>query len=501
MRKKRLFYNTVAAILNQIIALACGFVLPRQIMMTYGSEVNGLVSSITQFLGIVTFLEMGVGAVVQSALYPALVSKSKETLSEIVVSSNRFFKWIGFILIVYTTGLCFIYPVFIENSIGYISTGILIVAISISSIAQYLFGVTNQLLLNADQKSYVQLIVQAGTTLMNTAVSMILILNGYSIIVVKLGASIVLLIRPIILDVYVRKHYSIDYKIKYNVDPIRQKWNAVAQHIATFIVDRTDPVILTVLSTLTNVSIYYVYHLVVQGLFQSFNVVTTGIQSLLGDMYAKKEMDTFYRTYSVLEWLVHTAVTLVYTCCGLLIVPFVRVYTKGVTDANYFQPVFATVMSAAFAFCCFRSYYNMIIKAVSHYKQTQKSAVIEAAINITVSIALVWKMGLVGVAIGTLAAMAYRTFSFVIHIHKSVLKISYGAFKKQMFMDIISCLLYILSTFYIRMGYVDYLAWLIMALKIFMLCFVECILLNFLFYRHELYSIACYFGIGKTKKG
>ena len=53
----------------QVLTILCGFVLPRMILGSFGSEVNGLVNSITQFLTIISFLEVGVGAVVQSALY------------------------------------------------------------------------------------------------------------------------------------------------------------------------------------------------------------------------------------------------------------------------------------------------------------------------------------------------------------------------------------------------------------------------------------------------
>ena len=68
MRKKRLVKNTIASLGYQISAIICGFILPRLIMTYYGSEVNGLVNSITQFLQVITFLELGVGAVVQSSL-------------------------------------------------------------------------------------------------------------------------------------------------------------------------------------------------------------------------------------------------------------------------------------------------------------------------------------------------------------------------------------------------------------------------------------------------
>lgn len=85
MRKKLLAKNTAASLLSQITALMCGFVLPRLFLEYFGSEVNGLVNSITQFLGVISFLELGVGAVVQSSLYQPLANDDKPQISKVMV--------------------------------------------------------------------------------------------------------------------------------------------------------------------------------------------------------------------------------------------------------------------------------------------------------------------------------------------------------------------------------------------------------------------------------
>lgn len=63
MQNKILFYNSISPLIYQVSTIICGFVLPRLILGYYGTEVNGLVNSITQFLAIISFLELGVGAV------------------------------------------------------------------------------------------------------------------------------------------------------------------------------------------------------------------------------------------------------------------------------------------------------------------------------------------------------------------------------------------------------------------------------------------------------
>lgn len=56
--KKRLIYNTISSLFFQVTTIVCGFILPRLILNAFGSNVNGLVNSITQFLGIISFLEL-----------------------------------------------------------------------------------------------------------------------------------------------------------------------------------------------------------------------------------------------------------------------------------------------------------------------------------------------------------------------------------------------------------------------------------------------------------
>ena len=100
-RGMRLRRNTISSLILQITTLICGFVLPRLILTRFGTQVNGLVNSITQFLHIVSFMELGVGSVVQSALYSPLAHNEDESVSKIVSSANRFFFRIAVALSIY----------------------------------------------------------------------------------------------------------------------------------------------------------------------------------------------------------------------------------------------------------------------------------------------------------------------------------------------------------------------------------------------------------------
>lgn len=489
MRKLLLAKNTAASLIAQITTLICGFILPRLFLQHYGSEVNGLVNSISQFLSVIAFLELGVGAVVQSSLYKPLAEKDNQQISKVMVSANKFFQRLARILLVYVISLMIIYPYIANQNFGFIYTATLIAAISISSFAQYYFGIVNSLLLNADQRCYIQYNAQTVTIILNTIVCAIMISMNGTIQVVKLVTSLIYLARPVILQIYVNNHYAINWKIKYTQEPIKQKWNGVAQHVASVVLDGTDTIVLTVFSTLSNVSIYSVYFLVVKGVKTLFLSVTNGIQALIGELWAKQELDQLKSFFGWIEWLIHTGTTYVFSCTAALIVPFIQVYTLGIRDANYIQPTFAILLTLANAMHCLRLPYNIMVLAAGHYKQTQRNYIVAAILNIVVSVLTVKIWGLIGVAIGTLVAMTYQTIWFAIYDSRHFIYWPLKKVIRQFLVDIISSFLIISFGSHIVLKDITYFNWFFMAIKVAIVALFVAFCLNSLFYRSKMHRL------------
>ena len=101
------------------------------------------------------------------------------------------------------------------------------------------------------------------------------------------------------------------------------------------------------------------------------------------------------------------------TCAIVLIVPFISVYTKGVTDANYIRYAFGALIVISEYIWAIRLPYSSLVLAAGHFKETRKGAWVECISNIVISVLLVRAFGLIGVAIGTIVAMAIRTIEFI----------------------------------------------------------------------------------------
>ena len=496
MKEKRLLlYNTISSFIFQITTIICGFILPRLILKSFGSEVNGLVNSITQFLNVIAFLELGVGAVVQSSLYKPLAEKDNDTISKVMVSAGKFFRQLARILFFYVIVLGAGYHFIANQQFGWLYTAGLIGAMSISAFAQYYFGVVDRLLLTADQRGYIQYTAQTATLILNTVACVILIHMGASIHLVKLTTSLIYLLRPLFLRAYVERHYRINRRITYTEEPIQQKWNGVAQHVAAVILDGTDNIVLTIFSTLSNVSVYSVYNLVIYGVKQLFMSMTNGVQSLLGELWAKQELDRLRNAFGWFEWAIHTGTVFVFGCTGMLILPFVRVYTLGITDVDYVQPLFAALIVIAHAGHCLRLPYNMMILAGGHYKQTQRNYIVAAVLNVIVSIATVKIWGLIGVALGTLVAMMYQTIWMALYNSQNLISWPFRNFAKQLLVDLISVGAGVLVCRMYRIGRLSYFSWFVLALQVALTWGAIQVVVNLIFYPSKLKNL-----FGRLKK-
>ena len=75
MRTKKALYNSITSLLLQVITAIFGLILPSMMIRSFGSEANGAVASISQFLGYISLIEAGVGGVARAALYGPLAKK------------------------------------------------------------------------------------------------------------------------------------------------------------------------------------------------------------------------------------------------------------------------------------------------------------------------------------------------------------------------------------------------------------------------------------------
>lgn len=496
MKNKVTAINTASSILLQIVTIISGFIIPRLLLETFGSDVNGLVSSLTQFLKYMELFEGGLSSVILANLYKPLRDRDNKKISAIIATTDKFYKKLSLIFVIYTVILAIIYPIIVRTkfSFGYISSLTLI--LSINLFCQYCFSITWRTLLRADKKVYYVSIVQIIVIILNTIGVAIGIKIFPNIHVIKIITSIVYLLQPTLFNYYVKKNYNIDKRIEPDKNALAQRWNGFGINIAAFIHNNTDVVVLSVLSDLKSVSVYSVYYLVTSGLKSLITSISAGIQPTLGHVYASNDKKKINRTFEIYEFIIYCATFFLFVVGGICITPFIQIYTKGVEDANYFQPALGWVMILAeFVFCIREPYVNMAYCA-NKFKEVSKYAYIESVLNIVLSVILVWKFKIIGVAISTFIAMAYRTIGHIIFLRDNILKRDIIiTVKKFISFTIPSIIIIILSNILFKFDDITVFDWIVYAMKNSILAVIVYTIMIVIVYRNNLYQY--YKKIGK----
>lgn len=501
MRSKKTLYNILSTLIYQLTVIICNFVLPVLIIKKYGSATNGLISSISQFLAYITLLDSGFGVVIRSCLYKPIANKNKKEIENILYATQRFFRRLALIFIIYIIILCFIYPYIVIENFNFSFTLSMIIILSFSTFFEYFFGMTYKILLYTDQKNYVISNIQTITTILNGVVTVILILNNHSIQIVKLCSALIFIIRPLFLNFYVKKKYNLDLKDADKDYKIKKKWDGLAQHIAGVIHSNTDVVILTFYS-LADISVYSIYSAIVLAIKNIVTSFTGGIDATFGDMLAREEYDNLNLKFSLYEFLYISITTILFICTFILILPFVSVYTKNITDTNYIRPIFAYLLVIAEFMHALRIPYSGITLAAGHFKETKKGAIIETLSNLIISLIFVQKLGLVGVAIGTLIAMIIRTFEFMYHTSKKILNRKLNKCIKYLFAILFEfLLLIIISKIIPNMTNLSYLNWAIYAIIVFIITLLVVFIINSLFFKDEVKNLFCFLKNVKHRRG
>lgn len=492
MRGKKAFYNFLAAIAELIVATLSSFIVPHYIIRAYGSGVNGLISSITQFLSYIALIESGIGAIGRAALYRPLAQKDAAVLSGTVKALENFYRKISYIFLVYAAVLAAAFPFLVNQDFQWAYTAALIFILAFSTFIQYYFGITSQTVIQADQRKYIPSLLQALTLFLNMVITVAMIKMGASIHAVKIGSVAAYAVRPMILYTYVRFHYKIDKAAEPRSEILQQRWDGLAQHIAFFIHKNTDIAVITVLANVKEVSVYSVYMLAVSGCSKVVNIFSSSLEPAFGNMIAKGETENLKNRVSLCSTLVIQVAIVLFSTTAIIVSPFIKLYTRGVDDVNYLRPAFGIIMLIAEALYCVRLPYQSAVYAAGHFKQTRNGAITEAVMNIVLSVILVFQFGLIGAAIGTLVSMFFRTAQYIWYYHARLLNDRDGLKSelRRILISLIEIAFIIAAAHFIpAVSSTGYLSWILQSCQVGILCSVLAVVISYIFYRKELKEI------------
>ncbi len=418
---KKSSYNLIFGLISQIVTVSLGFIVPRLVLVNLGSETNGLLSSIGQILSYLALLEAGVGAASTQALYKPVGKNDRREISKILSATNLYYKRTGLAYAVLLIIAAFTAPFIFKSKLEYNVIWKVVILSGLPNVISYFFNAKYKLLLVAEGKNYVTVNLTTFISICTSMVKIILLSLGFNVIAIQTMYLVFSLFQALYFAFYIKKNYSwIDLKEKPNVSAISQSKNAMLHQISGMIFTHTDVLILSCFCGLKTVSVYSMYTLFFDLIVSLLNTFSGSITFILGQEY-NNDRKKFLKLHDAFE-ICNIALSYSLICVlNIFILPFLKIYTNDVTDISYIDNLLPYLFAATVLLSKARTSSMQVINYAGHFKETQVSAVVEAVVNIVVSISSVKFFGIYGVLIGTICALLWRTNYMIIYSNKKLL--------------------------------------------------------------------------------
>ncbi len=430
---KKFTRNVVVAFLTKILTIVSAIIAQNFILRSFGSEINGLTSSITQFITYFTLFEAGLGVASIQALYAPLHNKNNDVVDSILSATDKQYKKIGFIFLGLTIFLAFMMPIITNSSLDYFLVFTITILMGLSNVINYFFIGKFNALLSADRNIHIINILDSVLGIVFSFLKVIVINLGGSIILVLALQILSPLIRAIFLYVYVKiKYPHINFKAEPKNEYISKRWSVLVHQVVGMVTNHTAVIILSISSTLANVSVYTVYNFIYSNINNVLQTtLLTAPQASFGKLYQSDDKDKFLKTYNLFECMVTCFIFIVLSLAIVLTIPFVKLYTIGVNDVEYIDFILGVLFAISILFSTIRIPMIMMVNIAGKFKETQKGAIIEAIISVVVSIPMYIIFGMRGLVFGTCAAMIYRAIDILIYTYKNIINKKISSFIKM----------------------------------------------------------------------
>lgn len=486
-RKKEMLLTVTSNLLLQIVTAGCGFILPPLIISTFGSSVNGMVASISQFIAYLNIVEAGVGGAAIAALYKPLALGDTKDRNAILSATTRFYNRSGVLFTVLIFVLAFVYPFIVGNEVDRLQSALMVLVLGITGVSDFFLIGKYRVLLTADKKVYVISLAQIGALIFSTIFSVFLIKKGFSIVFVKLVSSLIFITRYLFLSLYIRLHYlKICFQDEPNKEAICQSKNVLIHQMCSLIVFNSPVIIITFLCSLSEISVYTVYALVFTAVNQLLGSFSNGMQSFFGESLFTDSIEQTRSLFSRYEIIFFAIEGWFYAMAYLLIIPFMNIYTKNMTDALYIQPALALLFVLVGVLNNLRIPSSQLIIAAGHFRKTQWRSILEACINVVFGVVCTFIFGMKGVLLGTVCSGLYRGIDIIIYSNLHILRSRKFIFKS--FLRVIAFFLFfylaVIACRLIHISINNYFSWFVYAV-------ITGLLLAF--------PLGCFFLISRTK--
>lgn len=405
MRVKKSFLNAVSNSAILVIRSILMFVVRIVVVKMLGQTYLGIDSLFTNVLLVLSIADSGISTAINFSLYKPLSDKDYKKVSLLMSYYKKMYRLLGFIVL--GIGILFIpaLPIVIKESVDNIY--IYYIIYLLTTVIPYFLSY-KEALLTADQNMYKSSIIMGLTYISLYVLRIVFLLIRPSFFIYSIILLIITLIQRYLVNRYITKKYPyISFNEKENISQKEQKSIFVSaksmflNKLGYYLVAGSDNIIISSIPTLglSAVAIYTNYYSIVGTIDNIITRGLSGVTASFGDLAvneSKKTQENVFNIISFVAFLVYGLFTIGF---AFLLTPLIKIcFGSGFNISNEVL----LIVCINFYLVGMAKPLDVIKEATGNYYQDRYVNLLQAFINIVLSIILGKLYGLLGIVLATL---------------------------------------------------------------------------------------------------
>lgn len=420
MRTNNSIKNIISVLFFNVIIGLLGFVKARCFVDGLDNDIYSLNQLFYQIFVYIQIADLGLCLIVNKQLYKALSKDDKDEVNNIYSAAKVFFKSIGIIMLVISLILSFFIKYLTKANVSPLYMQIVFIIFIFRNVVDYFFF-TPRCVLEADQKMYKVNHLLKSIKIIETIVEIVLVLLGVNYIIVLLPGIAITIIIDILMNKKVFKEYPwLEDKHKYNKKYLTGIKHVIWQKLSVLLSANTDIILISTFINPLNVIIYTSYNYVCQYLSDTLFIISSSITPSFANLLHKEKEEKKYSVFTELNILFLFIASFVMIMLYGFLTPLISFWMGN-------EYITTNLILLLFCLITFQKIADrpmaIIINSHGLFKETQSACIIEALLNLSLSLILVKPLGILGVLVGTvLSKLLITTIQYPIYIMKNIFK-------------------------------------------------------------------------------
>ena len=413
MRTKRALYNMAASLVGQFSLVLVTLASRKVFLQTLGIEYLGVNSLFANILAFLSMAELGIGSAINYSLYKPIAEHDHEQIKSLMRLYRLAYWAIGTFILAAGLLLMPALPVIVKGGEGIDHLSIIYVLFLLNTAVSYFFSYKSAFII-ADQRKYVFTINHYGWQLAMYLLQIAVLLrwqNYFAYLILQVAVTLaenIMIARIVDVSYPFLKEKNARPLQKSVLEEIKRNTTSmVLNKVGNTLITSTDNILLSWLVNVAAVGIYgnYVTISIAAGnvLYQGMYAFVAGLGNLAVTKNHKRQREVFDTIALLNVWLYG------WCCIGLfvLLTPFVQIlYGADMALSN----VVVFMICLNLYITGQTQLLNIHTDAMGLYWSLKYKGILEAAINLVLSILLGKYMGLTGILLGT--TLSHVLYSF-----------------------------------------------------------------------------------------